>query len=146
MAPDLSRPDLVAAVFGAGTMGRGIAQLCAQAGLTTLLFDSNGGAVKEAIATIDKGLEGLVSKGRMTAETKRDVLSRLKPISTYEECAKAGIVIEAIVEDLSAKRSLFREIEQRVAVDAVLATNTSSLSVTEVAAGCGHPQRVAGLH
>ena len=69
MAFDLSRPDLVAAVFGAGTMGRGIAQLCAQAGLTTLLFDSSDGAVKEAIAAIDKGLEGLVSKGRMTAET-----------------------------------------------------------------------------
>ena len=65
MAFDLSRPDLVSAVFGTGTMGRGIAQLCAQAGLTTLLFDSNGGAVTQAIAAIDKGLEGLVSKGRM---------------------------------------------------------------------------------
>src|SRR4026208_1648574 len=127
-------------------MGRGIAQLCAQAGLTTLLFDSNGGAVKEAIATIDKGLEGLVSKGRMTAETKKDVLSRLKPISAHDESAERGIVIEAIVEDLSAKRSLFREIEQRVAPDAVLTTNTSSLSVTEVAGGCGHPERLAGLH
>jgi 3-hydroxybutyryl-CoA dehydrogenase len=146
MASDLSRPDLVAAVFGAGTMGRGIAQLCAQAGLSTLLFDSNGGAVKEAIAAIDKGLSGLVSKGRMTAETKKDVLGRLNPISAYDECAKAGIVIEAIVEDLAAKRALFREIEKRVAAEAVLATNTSSLSVTEVAAGCAQPQRVAGLH
>jgi len=146
VAFDLSRPDLVAAVFGTGTMGRGIAQLCAQAGLATLLFDSNSGAVKQAIAAIDKGLEGLVSKGRMTAETKKDVLARLQPISTYDECARAGIVIEAIVEDISAKRSLFREIEQRVAADAVLATNTSSLSVTEVAAGCAQPRRVAGLH
>src|SRR6478735_1296338 len=127
-------------------MGRGIAQLCAQAGLATLLFDSKSGAVKQAIAAIDKGLEGLVSKGRMTAETKKDVLARLQPISTYDECARAGIVIEAIVEDISAKRSLFREIEQRVAADAVLATNTSSLSVTEVAAGCAQPRRVAGLH
>ena len=127
-------------------MGRGIAQLCAQAGLTTLLFDSNGTVINEAIGAIDKGLEGLVSKGRMTAEAKRSVLGRLKPISAYDECAGAGIVIEAIVEDLPAKRSLFREIERRVAADAVLATNTSSLSVTEVAAGCAHPQRVAGLH
>src|SRR6476619_4105486 len=127
-------------------MGRGIAQLCAQAGLATLLFDSNSGAVKQAIAAIDKGLEGLVSKGRMTAETKKDVLGRLKPISTYDECARAGSVLEAICEDISAKRSLFREIEQRVAADAVLATNTSSLSVTEVAAGCAQPRRVAGLH
>lgn len=146
MAFDLSRPDLVAAVFGTGTMGRGIAQLCAQAGLTTLLFDSNGNAVQQAIGAIDKGLEGLVAKGRMTAETKKGALGRLKPISSYDECASAGIVIEAIVEDLSAKRSLFREIEGRVSADAVLATNTSSLSVTEVAAGCVHPQRVAGLH
>ena len=84
MAFDPSRPDLVAAVFGTGTMGRGIAQLCAQAGLTTLVFDSNSGAVKQAIAAIDKGLERLVSKGRMTAETKKDVLGRLKPIRTYD--------------------------------------------------------------
>src|SRR4026207_58745 len=106
-------------------MGRGIAQLCAQAGLTTLLFDSNSDAVKQAIAATDKSLEGLVSKGRMTAEIKKDVLGRLKPISTYDECARAGIVIEAIVEDISAKRSLFREIEQRVAADGRRAHHTS---------------------
>lgn len=146
MRLDLNRPDLVAAVFGAGTMGRGIAQLCAQAGLPTLLFDSNQAAVKEAIAAIDRGLEGLVSKGRLPASTKKDVLARLRPISTYDECKGAGIVVEAIVEDLVAKRALFGEIEKRVAADAVLATNTSSLSVTEVAAACTLPQRVAGLH
>jgi 3-hydroxybutyryl-CoA dehydrogenase len=127
-------------------MGRGIAQLCAQAGLTTLLFDSNGSAVKDAIAAIDKGLGGQVSKGRITAEAKTDVLARLKPITSYNECVSAGIVIEAIIEDLAAKRALFREIEKRVPADAVLATNTSSLSVTEVAAGCEHPARVGGLH
>src|SRR4029078_2267603 len=114
-------------------MGRGIAQLCAQAGLTTLLFDSNSDAVKQAIAAIDKSLQWFVSKGRMTAEIKKDVLGRLKPISTYDECARAGIVIEAIVEDISAKRSLFRELEQRVAPDAVLATNTPSLSARAAA-------------
>ena len=146
MATDLSRPDLVAAVFGAGTMGRGIAQLCAQAGLTTLLFDSRAGAVEEAIAAIDKGLDGLVSKGRMTADTKRDVLSRLKSVGTIDEVNGAGIVVEAIVEKLEAKRELFRALEARVAPDAVIATNTSSLSVTEIAAGCSRPERVAGLH
>src|SRR5262249_26964729 len=112
---DLGRPDLVAAVFGTGTMGRGIAQLWAQAGPLTLLFDSNQNAVKEAIAAIDKGLEGLVSKGRMTGEAKKGVLSRLKPISAYDECKSAGIVVEAIVEDIAAKRALFRELEKRVA-------------------------------
>ena len=84
MTVDLSRPDLVAAVFGAGTMGRGIAQLCAQAGLNTLLFDSRAGAVKEAIAAIDKGLEGQVLKGRMTADASA-VLSRIKPMGSFDE-------------------------------------------------------------
>lgn len=143
---NLSRPDLVAAVFGAGTMGRGIAQLCAQAGLTTLLFDSRDGAAKEAVAAIDKSLEGLVLKGRVTAEAKKDSLDRLKPVDSVDQVKSADIVIEAIVEDIAVKRTLFHEIEKCVAADAVLATNTSSLSVTEVAAGCARPERVGGLH
>ncbi len=146
MVVDLSRSDLIAAVFGAGTMGRGIAQVCAQAGLTTLLFDSRDGAANEAIAAIDRGLEGLVSKGRMTVDTKRGVLKRLKPISSFDEAKGAGIVIEAIVEELEAKRALFRALEKHLAPDAVLATNTSSLSVTEIAACCERSGRVAGLH
>ncbi len=109
MAVDLSKPDLVVAVFGAGTMGRGIAQVCAQAGVTTLLFDSRDGAVKEAIAAVDKGLEGLVAKQRMTPAAKKDVLDHLKPINSLDDAKGAGIVIEAIVEDLAAKRELFRD-------------------------------------
>ena len=146
MVVDLSKSDLLAAVFGAGTMGRGIAQVCAQAGLTTLLFDSRDGAVKEAIEAIDKGLEGQVAKGRMTAEAKQGVLNRLKPIGSLDEANGAGVVIEAIVENLGAKRELFRELDKRLAPDAVITTNTSSLSVTEIAAGGGKPERVAGLH
>lgn len=146
MAKDLLQPDLVVAVFGAGTMGRGIAQVCAQAGIATLLFDARDGAVKEAIAAIDKGLDGLVSKSRMTPEAKQGIMSRLRPIASFDDAASAGVVIEAIVESLDAKRELFRELEKRIAPDAVLATNTSSLSVTEIAAGCGKPERVAGLH
>ena len=146
MAKDLSKPDLVVAVFGAGTMGRGIAQVCAQAGITTLLSDARAGAVPEAIAAIDKVLEGQVSKGRMTADAKQGTMARLRPFDTFDEAAAAGVVIEAIVENLEAKRELFREMEKRIAPDAVLATNTSSLSVTEIAAGCARPERVAGLH
>jgi 3-hydroxybutyryl-CoA dehydrogenase len=146
VAFDLLSDRLVVAVFGAGTMGRGIAQVCALAGLDVLLFDSRDGAVKEAIALIGKGLEGLVSKGRMTASARQAVLDRVKPIRTLDEAKGAGIVIEAIVEDLAAKRELFRELERRFAPDAVLATNTSSLSVTEIAAGCVRPERVGGLH
>ncbi len=146
MAFDLSRPDLVAAVFGAGTMGRGIAQLCAQAGLTTRLFDSRDGAVKEAISEIEKGLDGQVSKGRLTADAKQVALGHLKPMAALDEVKDASIVIEAIAEKLDAKRELFRELEKRLAADAVLATNPSSLPVTAVAAGCARPERVAGLH
>jgi 3-hydroxybutyryl-CoA dehydrogenase len=146
VAFELSRSDLVAAVFGAGTMGRGIAQVCAQAGLTTLLFDSRDGAVEEAIAAIDRGLEGLVSKGRITVDNRQGIVARLKPIQSFDDAKGAGIAIEAIVEDLGAKRELFRELEKRLAPGAVLATNTSSLSVTEIAAGCQRPERVGGLH
>jgi len=143
---DLSKSDLVVAVIGTGTMGRGIAQVCAQAGLTCLLFDSREGAVNEAIAAIDKGLEGLVSKGRLRAEDKQSALGHLKPITSLGQAKSAGIAIEAIAEDLEAKRGLFRELEKYLSAEAVLATNTSSLSVTEVAAGCSKPERVGGLH
>jgi 3-hydroxybutyryl-CoA dehydrogenase len=95
VAIDLSKPDLIVAVFGAGTMGRGIAQVSAQAGLTTLLFDSTDGAVKTAIAAIDRGLEGLVAKERMTAAAKQDVLNRLNSINSLDEAKGAGIVIQA---------------------------------------------------
>jgi 3-hydroxybutyryl-CoA dehydrogenase len=144
--PDLARNDLVVAVFGAGTMGRGIAQVCAQAGLTTLLADARDGAVAEAIDAIDKALGNQVAKGRTSEAEMRDTLARLKSITSPAEAASAGIVIEAIVETLEAKRALFRELENHLAPDAVLATNTSSLSVTEIAAGCARPERVGGLH
>ncbi len=143
---DLQRGDLTVAVIGSGTMGRGIAQVCAQAGMTALLFDSRDGAAREAMAATDKALDGLVAKGRMTADVKQGVMRRLRAIGSLDEVAPAGIVIEAIVEDLAAKRELFRALEQRIAPDAVLATNTSSLSVTEIAAGCANPERVGGLH
>lgn len=146
MTGRLLAPDLVVAVFGAGTMGRGIAQVCAQAGIRTLLSDTRDNAVKEALAAIDKALEGQVAKGRMSAEAKRDTLSNLVEIKSYDEAAGAGLVIEAIVELAEPKRQLFREMEKRIANDAVLATNTSSLSVTEIAAGCERQVRVAGLH
>lgn len=146
MAFDLTRSDLVAAVFGAGTMGRGIAQLCAQAGLVTLLFDSRAGAVAEAIAAIGKSLDGLVSKGRMSTDARNDVMGRLRPVGALDEARGAGIAIEAIIEELEPKRELFRELEKVLTSDAVLATNTSSLSVTAVAAGCARPERVSGLH
>src|SRR5438270_5214991 len=101
---DLSREGLVVAVFGAGTMGRGIAQVCAQAGLTTFLADAREGAVAEAVGQIEKALGNQVAKGRMSEADMRGTLARLKPIASPAEAAQAGIVIEAIVETLDAKR------------------------------------------
>ncbi len=146
MAFDLTKSDLVVAVFGAGTMGRGIAQVCAQAGIETLLYDARVGAVDEAIAAVGKGLDGQITKGRMTANGKAAVMNRLKPMTALEDAKRAGLIIEAIVEDLAVKRDLFSKLEAIVARDAVLATNTSSLAVTEIAAGCSRPERVGGLH
>jgi 3-hydroxybutyryl-CoA dehydrogenase len=146
MAADLMKSDLVVAVLGAGTMGRGIAQVCAQVGLTTLLYDTRDGAVAEAIAAVGKGLDGQVVKGRMTEAAKRDTMAGLKPMLTLKDAAPAGLVIEAIVEDVKVKRDLFQSLEKIISPDAVIATNTSSLSVTEIAAGCARPERVGGLH
>ena len=146
VARDLQRPDLIVAVIGAGTMGRGIAQVCAQAGLATLLFDTRQGVADEAVAAIGKALDAQVAKGRMAAEAKHDALGRLRAIGALDDVKTAGIVIEAIVEDLPAKHGLVRELEKRIAPDAIIATNTSSLSVTEIAAACARPGRVGGLH
>jgi len=143
---DLQRGDLTVAVVGTGTMGRGIAQVCAQAGMTTLMFDAAAGAAQEAVGLIGKALDGLVAKGLMTAEAKLGVTGRLRAVGSLEQMVGAGIAIEAIVEDLAAKRDLFRALENLMADDAVIATNTSSLSVTEIAAGCDRPGRVGGLH
>jgi 3-hydroxybutyryl-CoA dehydrogenase len=146
VAIDLTKADLIVAVIGAGAMGRGIAQVCAQAGIATLLYDARDGAVAEALAAVGKGLDGQVAKGKMSADDKAAVMGRLKPMVSLAEAAAAGLVIEAIVEDLGVKRELFRALEKHLAPDAVIATNTSSLSVTEIAAGCERPQRVGGLH
>ncbi len=146
VARDLQQDDLTVAVIGAGTMGRGIAQVCAQAGLATLLYDSRNDAAIEAVAAIDTDLDGQVAKGRVTAEIKRGTLGRLRAVGSLDDVKPAGIVIEAIVEDLAAKRELLRALDQRIAADATIATNTSSLSVTEIAAGSASPARVGGLH
>lgn len=146
MATKLLTPNLIVAIFGAGTMGRGIAQVCAQAGLSTLLFDAREGAVAEAIESIGKSLDGQVTKGRMSLQARHETLARLREIRSCAEAREAGLVIEAIVENPESKRALFRELEKYVVPDAILATNTSSLSVTEIAAGCERPQRVVGLH
>jgi 3-hydroxybutyryl-CoA dehydrogenase len=134
------------AVFGAGAMGAGIAQVAAQAGHRVQLFDARFNAAEEAKRRIADTFATLASKGKLSEGDAKAAGARVDAIHALGDVASAKLVIEAIVEDLEAKRELFRELEVVVAADTILATNTSSLSVTALAAGLKHPQRVVGMH
>jgi 3-hydroxybutyryl-CoA dehydrogenase len=136
----------VLGIAGTGLMGRGIAQVAAQAGFDAVLYDTRSGAAEAAKDAIATQLHRLVEKGRTDARTAEAAIARLKPVASLADFAGCGIVIEAIVEDLEAKRELFRALERVVTPECILATNTSSLSVTAIAAACARPERVAGLH
>ena len=134
------------AVVGAGAMGRGIAQIAAQAGSRVLVFDTQADAACKAIAAIGTQWDKLADKGRISADLASEFTARLVPCTTLQELAQADLVVEAIIERLDIKKTLFAQLEGIVRTDAVLASNTSSLSVTAKAAGMQHPQRFAGYH
>jgi len=134
------------AVVGTGAMGRGIAQIAAQAGSEVLLLDAAPGAAAQAADAIRTQWQRLLDKGRLEPAQVEAFSARLKPVESVAQLSDCDLVIEAIVERLDAKRQLFAELERTVRPDAVLATNTSSLSVTAIAAGLAHPQRLAGFH
>jgi 3-hydroxybutyryl-CoA dehydrogenase len=138
-------PQLVG-VIGCGAMGRGVAQVAAQAGAAVRLFDSRHDAAAEAKAFVISTLDKLVAKGKMPADESKAIVGRLSLAGSLSELASCDVVVEAIVEDLDAKRQLFRTLEPIVRESCILATNTSSLSVTAIAAGLARPGRVAGLH
>ena len=133
-------------IVGAGIMGVGIAQVAAQAGHAVMLFDSRDGAANEAKVKLTKTLETLIAKGKLGADDAVKTLSRIAAIGTLEAAASARLVVEAIVENLAIKRGLFQQLESIVAPDCVLATNTSSISVTAIANGLQHPGRLVGMH
>lgn len=133
-------------VIGAGIMGAGIAQVAAQAGQRVLLFDARDGAAAEARAKLAATLDGLVHKGRLAADAAQATLARIAPVARLEDAAEARLAVEAIVENLDAKRALLARLEAVLAPDAVLATNTSSISVTALAKGLRHPGRLVGMH
>ncbi|MBP2232141.1 3-hydroxybutyryl-CoA dehydrogenase [Azospirillum agricola] len=139
-------PSVTVAVVGSGAMGQGIAQVAAQAGHPVLLFDSRPGAAGAAIEAIAKALTALVEKGKRSPAERDATLDRLRAVDGLADLAPAGLLVEAIVEDLDVKRRLFAGIEAVVAPDAILTTNTSSLSVTAIGAGVARPERLAGLH
>jgi 3-hydroxybutyryl-CoA dehydrogenase len=138
--------DATVAVFGAGAMGAGIAQIAAQAGHRTLLFDARMNAAEEAVRRIGETLSGLAAKGKLSAADAQAASGRLHAIHALGDTVSARLVVEAIVEDLEAKRELLRQLEVVVDPTAILCSNTSSLSITALAAGLTHRGRVAGMH
>ena len=136
----------VVAVIGAGSMGAGIAQLAAQSGHAVRLHDAQAGAAATALVRIAADLDGAVKRGKLAPDERDAVLARIAVANDIAALAGCGLVIEAIVERLDVKQSVFRALEAVLGSDAVLATNTSSISITAVAQGLQQPQRVIGWH
>jgi 3-hydroxybutyryl-CoA dehydrogenase len=134
------------AVVGSGAMGSGIAQVAASAGHRVMLFDTRAGAAAKAVEAIGKVYARLVEKGRMSGVDAESAKGRMQVAATLADMRDAAIVVEAIVEDLAAKRTLFAELETIVGDGCILATNTSSISVTAIAAELRRPQRLVGMH
>lgn len=134
------------AVVGAGAMGSGIAHVAARAGHRVLLFDAQAAQLQRARDAIGKDLAFLVSKGRLAQDDADAALARIVPVSSLADVAEAALVIEAIVEEREAKRAMFAALEGLVSAQAILASNTSSISITDIAAGLAHPERVVGMH
>ena len=133
-------------VVGLGTMGAGIAQLCVQAGVETVGREVSEELAERARERIAHYLGRGVDKGRLTSEERDAALDRLTTTTELADLAGCELVVEAVVEELDAKRELFRQLDGVVAPEAVLATNTSALSVTEIASATERPERVVGLH
>lgn len=133
-------------VVGAGAMGRGIAQVCAAAGCSVELFDMSSDAAAHAVEQVRADLAQGVAKGKLSQQDADATVARIRPAAALTALGECELVVEAIVEKLEAKQDLFRELEGIVSPSCVLATNTSSLSVTAIAAPLEHPGRVAGWH
>ncbi|MBF0268474.1 MAG: 3-hydroxyacyl-CoA dehydrogenase [Alphaproteobacteria bacterium] len=137
----------VIGIAGSGTMGRGIAQIAAASGCNVLIFDAKDGAAEAACAAISQTFEKLAEKGKMSPEDAKAAAARLTAVPPLSpELGACTLVVEAIVEQLDAKRNLFTDLEKIVTPACILASNTSSLSITSIATACQIPARVAGLH
>ena len=133
-------------VIGTGTMGAGIVQAFAQAGVPVLMKSRSEASYQKALAKITKSLSKLVEKGKMTEETKNAVLANITTTTDYKALADSDLIIEAAVETMELKKELFKELDELCKPEAVLASNTSSLSITEIAACTNRPDKVIGMH
>ncbi|MDD2115114.1 3-hydroxybutyryl-CoA dehydrogenase [Pseudomonas asiatica] len=134
------------AVIGAGTMGNGIAQVCAVAGYQVLLVDVSDAALERGVATLSKNLERQVGKGTLDADKAAAARTRIRTSTDYTQLRGAQLVIEAATENLQLKQRILQQVAANVAADCLIATNTSSLSVTQLAASIEHPERFIGVH
>lgn len=133
-------------VIGAGQMGGGIAQVAAQAGYDTVQYDINMELVNKGLAVIEKNLNRDVSKGKKTEEDKAAILGRIKPSVSLEDAADCDLVVEAIVENFEIKKQVFSQLDKIAPAHAILASNTSSLPITQIAATTNRPEQVIGMH
>ncbi|MBT8769586.1 3-hydroxybutyryl-CoA dehydrogenase [Metapseudomonas boanensis] len=133
-------------VIGAGIMGSGIAQVCAVAGLPVTLVDISGAALEKAIATIGNSLDRQIQKGVLSEEERVAALGRISTSSDYCELSGAALVIEAATESLELKLHILKQAAEQVSADTIIASNTSSLSISQLAAQVSHPERFIGLH
>jgi 3-hydroxybutyryl-CoA dehydrogenase len=133
-------------VIGAGQMGSGIAQVAAQAGMQVIFNDLREEFVQKGLASIGKILERNVAKGKITAGEREAVLARITPSTALEDAAKADFVVEAASENLAIKTKIFQTLDRAARPEVILATNTSSLPITEIAAVTGRPGQVIGMH
>lgn len=134
------------AVIGAGTMGNGIAQVCAVAGYQVLLVDVSDAALERGVATLSKNLERQVNKGTLETDKAAAAKARIRTSTEYTQLSGAQLVIEAATENLQLKQRILQQVAANVAADCLIATNTSSLSVTQLAASIEHPERFIGVH
>jgi len=142
----MARDIRVVGVIGAGTMGNGIAQVFAQAGFTVHLVDVAQPALERARGAIEKSLLKLVEKGKLGAAERDAALGRLAPSTSLDVLADADYLVEAIAEDAGAKRALFARLDRLARPEAILASNTSSISITSLGAATGRPDKVLGMH
>jgi len=140
----LTFPDVT--VFGAGTMGAGIAQVCAAAGIAVTVCDPSPDAIKRSQKAIDGDLKTGIDLKKITREQEQEIRARIRYVSGLGDCGEADLVIEAVFERLDVKQELFSRLDAQLPPPAVLATNTSSLSVTSIASKTRFPDRVCGLH
>jgi 3-hydroxybutyryl-CoA dehydrogenase len=133
-------------VLGAGSMGNGIAQVAAQAGYQVVMRDIEDRFVENGLKAIGKFLAKSVEKGKMTEEQKKGVLGRIKGTTRMEDLKDADFVIEAVFEDLELKKSIFKQLDELTRPGVILTTNTSSMSITEIAMSTKRPEKVAGMH